>query len=144
MLLQPGDGLVVEVVGRLVEQQQFRLGGQGGGEGEPGAPAAGQGAEPTVGVEVGAFAEAAQGGRDPPAGVAAAACLVSGEEFPVGGELLGAGPVQEGFGGADTAFEGPQVGEREVDGLADAGVRGRSRVWARCPVPPGAVTVTSP
>lgn len=68
VLLQPADRLVVEVVGRFVEQQQFRFGGEGRGEREPGALAAGQGAEPAVRVEPSAFAEAAQGGRDPPFG----------------------------------------------------------------------------
>ncbi len=82
-----------------------------------------QGAERAVRVELGAFAEAAQGGRDAPFGIAAAARVVAGQEVSVRGEFLGAGPVEQGFRGADPALQGAQVREGEVDGLADAGGR---------------------
>src|SRR5690606_21290805 len=53
VVLQPADGAGVQVVGRLVEQQQFGGGGQDAGEGEPGLLAAGEGGEGPVTGEVG-------------------------------------------------------------------------------------------
>ena len=48
---QQVDGVVVEVVGRLVEQQARRPRGHDGGQREPGALATGQGADPALGVQ---------------------------------------------------------------------------------------------
>ena len=43
VVLEPERAFEIEIVGRLVEQQQIRLGEQGGGERYPHAPAAGEG-----------------------------------------------------------------------------------------------------
>ncbi|MCY1530082.1 hypothetical protein D9M68_652580 [compost metagenome] len=59
-LFQPGDRADVEVVGRLVEQQQIRLGDQRLGQQHPPPPAAGQFGQGLVGRQL----QAAQGAID--------------------------------------------------------------------------------
>ncbi len=120
VLLQPCDGLVVQVVGRFVEQQQFGLGGEGRREGEPGALPAGERAERAVRIERGTLAEPVQGGGDPTFGVPAAARLVAGQQPVVRGQLVGAGQVQPGLGGSDPALQVAEFGERAVDRVSDA------------------------
>ncbi|MNH05037.1 hypothetical protein D3C79_643490 [compost metagenome] len=51
-LFQPVDGFDVQVVGRLIEQQQIRIAGQGAGQGHLAQPATGQAVEGRIGIEV--------------------------------------------------------------------------------------------
>ncbi len=95
-LLQPVDGLVVEVVGGFVEEQQLRGGCEDGGERQTGAPAARECAESAVGVERFAFAQSAQDGGDPAVRVVAAARVELGEQPRV---LLGSRLAGRGQGG---------------------------------------------
>ena len=48
---QPLDGGEIQVVGGFVQKQQFRIGGQGPGQGHPLLGAAGQGFHPGVGIQ---------------------------------------------------------------------------------------------
>lgn len=85
MVLQPADGGCVEVIGGLVEQQQFGRRGQHAGQGQPGLLPAGQGAECAVPGEV-AEPEAVQRGVGPGIRLVAAAFLVRRQQVAVGRE----------------------------------------------------------
>jgi len=50
LLLQQVERLQIEIVGRLVENQQVRRAGEGAGQGEPGSLAAGQYADRGAGL----------------------------------------------------------------------------------------------
>ncbi len=121
-LLQPGHGLVVEVVGGLVEQQQLGLGGEHGGEREPGPLSAGERSEGPVAVERAALPEPPQRRLHPPVGPGAAPRLVRGEQPGVSVEVAGRGEC--GLGGPDGPLQLPYVREGVVDGVPDGGLRG--------------------
>lgn len=120
MVLQPADGGCVEVIGGLVEQQQFGRRGQHAGQGQPGLLPAGQGAECAVPGEV-AEPEAVQRGVGPGIRLVAAAFLVRrqqvavGREPRVGGFLAGHRLLRL----ADPALQVAEPGEGGVDGVLD-------------------------
>ena len=86
------DRVVVEVVGRLVEQQAARAGRHDRGEGEPGALAAGQGAHGPCGVEA-VEPEACCGLRRPSVGVPRVVAQGELEGLLVGPRALDRGDV---------------------------------------------------
>ncbi len=123
--LQPGHGLVVQVVGGLVQQQQFRGGGQRGGQRQPGPLATGQRAQGAVPRQPGQ-AEPVQCRVHPGVGLVAAPGLVAFDQCGVVGQRpaqrRAGGRAQAGFCLPQLGFQLPQVGEGEVDGVLDGGL----------------------
>ncbi len=118
-LFEPGQRRLVEVVGRLVEQQHARRGGQHAGQAQPRLLAAGQARQAPVAAHVGE-AETVEGPLDAGVGLVAAAQLVSRHELPVFvHDLVGERRLQL----AHPALHRAQVGERGVDGLLDRVIR---------------------
>lgn len=128
MLFQPLHGGDVQMVGRLVQEQQLRGGGQDAGQVETGLFTARETAEEPVGRQV-RDAETVQGGLDTGVGRVAVARLERRQQFAVRGEQ----PVQFGrcglgeglFGGPQGAFQRADLGECVVDGVLDGVVRGQ-------------------
>ncbi|CAM5528478.1 hypothetical protein SFIMM107S_04380 [Streptomyces griseus] len=123
VVLQPADGTGVQVVGRLVEQQQFGGGGQNAGEGQARLLAAGEGGEGPVAGEMGE-AEPVESRFGAGLRPVAVAVLIGGEEVSVRGEFRVGGlrvarlpPGESGLRLADAVFEVAQFGEGRVDGV---------------------------
>ena len=146
VLLQPAHGLVVQVVGRLVEQQQFGCGREGGGQGQPGPLAAGQGAERRRGRDPAGRARAGRcpPGRPPRSRRAPRSGRPDRRRVQRAVERLPGQAASPASARRIRRLEVAQVGQREIDGVLDRGPGGRSSDWARYPTPPGATTVTSP
>lgn len=87
VLLQPGQGRVVEVVRGFVEEQDLGSGGQQGGQAQADLFAAGEAADGAV-TGQSEQSEAVQGAFDAGVGVVAPAQFEGGEEVGVGGEGL--------------------------------------------------------
>jgi hypothetical protein len=123
LALQPGKGLLVEMVGGLVEQHQLRRGGQQAGQAQPCALAAGEARELSAAVGR-AQAQGLQRPVRTGVGPVSAARFVRGEQVAVlGHPLLGQVRLQL----AQAPFHGAESGERFVDGLADGACGGRHR-----------------
>lgn len=99
---------MVQIVGRLVEQQQFGSGGQGRGERERGALPSGEGAEPTCAVQWRVLAEPAQYHFDTSIRSVPAPRLELGQRSGVVVEPGGACRAQLRFRGVDAAFRSAQ------------------------------------
>ncbi len=125
VVLQPGQGGAVEVVGGLVEEQHLRGGGEQDGEAQAYGLAAGQAADGALAGQ-GRQAEAVQGTLHAGVRVVPAAQFEGGEGVRVRGEGLGGG-VAVGHAGLQPAqlpLQGTQSGEGAVDHLLDGQVRG--------------------
>lgn len=123
--LQPADRLVVQVVRRLVQEQQFRCRGQRGGQGQTGPLAAGQAGQPPSTIQV-RKPEPVQGDAHPGVRFVSAPGLVLLDECGVA-RMRGAGLRfrccrQVGFRTAHPRFERAQVGQGPVDRVLNGGV----------------------
>ncbi|CAM5605820.1 hypothetical protein STENM223S_03765 [Streptomyces tendae] len=123
--LQPFHGPVVQVVRRLVQEQDLRAAGEDPGQGETGALAPGQGAEPALPVER-RQPEVVQRDVHAVIGVVAAPGLVASEEHGVRRQRRRIVAVTERpLGPAQLRLQGPQVREGQVDRVLDGGGRGQ-------------------
>lgn len=114
VLLQPGQGVVVEVVGRLVQQQHLGTRRQQRGQPQPGLLPTGQPADGAIAVHQ-PETETAQGALHPGVGVVAAARLEGGGELAVLGHHRLVAVGHRGFQAAQSLLEGAQFAQRPVD-----------------------------
>jgi hypothetical protein len=118
LVLQPRHRLLVEVVRRLVQEEQLRRRRQHAGQGQAGPLAARQAAEGPVPGDAGQ-AQAVHGGLHPRVGFVPATGLERGEQRGVGVHV-------GGLGGAEHALlQVAQLAERLVHGVLD----GVARRW---------------
>ena len=123
--LQPFHGVVVQVVGRLVQEQGLRAAGEDAGQRQTGAFASGEGAEPALTAKR-RQAEVVQRDVHAAVGVVAAPCLVAREQHGVRRECRRVLALAERLlGPAQFGLQGPQVREGQVDGVLDGGRRGQ-------------------
>lgn len=143
--LQPLDRPVVEVVGRLVQEQQLRPAGQDARQGEPGALTAGEGAQWAFAAQP-RQAEVVQRDVHPVVGVVPVAGLVAGEELLVRGERarVAAAGVEPRAARCSSASKARRSARARSTASWTVAAGGRGTVWGRYPTPPTAPTVTSP
>ncbi len=125
MVFEPGEGGVVEVVGRFVEQQDPGCGGQQGGQAQADLFAAGEAGDGAVAGQA-HQAEAVQGAFEAGVGLVAPAELEGGEQVGVGAEHGGGVVARVGhprFQEAHLLLHGAQFVQRAVDHLLDGEVR---------------------
>ncbi len=121
--LQPLDRPVVEVVGRLVQEQQFRPAGPVHRRGRAGSAHRRRGCRAGVRGQP-RQAEVVQRDVHPMVGVVPLPGLVAGEEILVRGERRRVAAVRERLPGpVQPGLQGTQVREGQVDGVLDGGRR---------------------
>jgi hypothetical protein len=120
---QPCDGVGVEVVRRLVQEEEFGARAQRAGEGQPGALAAGQRSQGPRTVDP-ADPEPVEGGGDARVRLVPTPFGEDLQQLAVPGEFVGRRTGEVLLGTAQRALQGPQAGEVRVDGVAH-GRRGR-------------------
>ncbi len=122
VVLQPAHGDRVEVVRRLVQEQQFGGGGQHTGEREPRLLASGQRAERAFPGDPGQ-PQPVHGGVHAGVRLVSAALLVGGQQITVRGELLLRRVGEGRLCGTQPPLHVPQFGQGEVDGVLHGAVR---------------------